>query len=184
MSTVTTHIFGYLAILYDFSIWLYLGSFKNLVSEFTTMTNKTVFLNLGLTQLQYKVIFPSFVTFVHTILDTRKQSNSSEGGKWGAEYKHLFCSHHQLEQLHFPCGQCYPMALINIRNSLVFWCSLITVIWIPTRQNKLKYCRLYVRSRKMVEGTASFRTMDKTGPMTRVIYFTISISLFLNFFLQ
>lgn len=44
------------------------------------MTNKTVFLNLGLTQLQYKVIFPSFVTFVHTILDTRKQSNSSEGG--------------------------------------------------------------------------------------------------------
>lgn len=63
LSTVTAHIFGYLAILYDFSIWLHLGSFKNLVSEFTTMTKKKVFLNLRLTQLQYKVIFPSICDF-------------------------------------------------------------------------------------------------------------------------
>lgn len=89
---------------------------------------------------------------------------------------------------------CWSSHVVNIiqwhwstpKISLLFWCSLISVIWISTRQSKLKYLLLSAYQKQKNEIWRKLHllgTVGKMCPTTRVIYFIISISLIFHFFL-
>lgn len=89
---------------------------------------------------------------------------------------------------------CWSSHVVNIiqwhwstpKISLLFWCSLISVIWISTRQSKLKYWLLSAYQKQKNEIWRKLHLLGIVGkmcPPTRVIYFIISISLIFHFFL-